>query len=850
MAISEKTIQRNVWLYDQIEQYQTLHPRFVTYADFLKDLLNQAAREHAPLAIVEARAKQICSFAEKCQRKRAAHNDPVRQFTDLCGARVITHTYAEVEAMCQFIEKFFDIDAANSVKISQRLRPSEFGYRSIHYIVQLNPEKLARSEITKLIPVELLPSPENPMKAEIQVRTLLEHAWAAFSHERIYKGLKRVPSSWERELAGLAAMLEEADKAFMRIQAGLQTYMTSYGSYLSREEILAEIEVQKHVQNCEANDPKLAHKIARLAIEAGMWDEVIQTLEPFVTRFTHDPEVHSKLIYQPILRDYGMALCKQSEVKSFEFKRGQELLQTACEMNRLDPDAPASLGGSYKKKGDEKSALKYYREAFQRDPADPYAVSNYLVFEIRQRQNISAVNLMLPAIQNAMQRCRDQISIGVNTFWGYYNLGLFHLLLNEPYQSLIAYARAVSLSPHDWMINASLDTLEMLDPVRDNLEGYEWIRKVVHLGWAIKSNAEEPRVQIKEYILPDHKPIQPPVVLFVGGTDKSIENKMRDYRQLLVTAFMDFQGTVIGGGTLAGIAGLVGDIQAAYPHTITSIGFIPNLIPAEIELDHRYHEHRKTAGKDFSALETIQYWIDLISSGINPKDIKVLGINGGKIAGAEYRLALAFGARVGVIADSGRSADELLLDVEWKDSNNLVSLDNNSAQVHAFICPGALECDEESLLRAAKAIHEEYRRRRLSTLSSDDPAMKDWDELRSDYQKSNLAQANHIPTKLHQIGCEMVRVVDRDIVEYPLNHDEIDLMAEMEHNRWLVIQRINGWKYGRERDPEKKVNPYLVPWNTLNEDTKDWSRAVVSQIPSLLKELGYEILKISSRDET
>jgi ppGpp synthetase/RelA/SpoT-type nucleotidyltranferase len=843
MTSSEKNNQSNVWLYDQIEQYQALHPRYVAYADFLKDLLNQAARERAPLAIVEARAKQICSFAEKCQRKRSAHNDPVRQFTDLCGARVITHTYAEVEGMCQFIEKFFDIDAANSVKISQRLRPSEFGYRSIHYIVQLNPEKLARSEIKMLIPEDLLPSPGNPMKAEIQVRTLLEHAWAAFSHERIYKGLKRVPMNWERELAGLAAILEEADKAFMRIQAGLQSYMTSYGSYLSREEILTEIEIQKHVQGCEANDPKLAHKITRLAIEAGLWEEAIQTLDPFVKRFTQDPETHSKLNYQPILRDYGMALCKQHEVKSAEFKQGQELLKKACEMNPFDPDAPSSLGGTYKRKGEEKAALKYYRDAYQRDPADPYAVSNYLVFEIRQRQNISAVNLMLPAIQNAMQRCRDQISIGVNTFWGYYNLGLFHLLLNEPYESLINYARAVSLSPHDWMINSSLDTLEMLDPVRDRLEGYEWIKKVVHLGWAIKSDAEEPRKLIEEYFIPGQKSIQPPVVLFVGGTDKSIENQMRDYRQLLIVSFKDFHGTIIGGGTQAGIAGLAGDIQTAYPHTITSIGFIPNLIPAEVELDHRYHEHRKTAGKDFSALETIQYWIDLISSGINPKDVKVLGINGGKIAGAEFRLALAFGARVGVIAGSGRSADELLLDVEWKDSTNLVSLDNNAAQVHAFICPGTLDCDQESLLRTAKAIHEEYRRRRLSTLSSDDPAMKDWEELRSDYQNSNLAQANHIPTKLQRIGCEMVRVDDREIIEYRLKKDEIDLMAEMEHNRWLVIQRMNGWKFGKERDPEKKVNPYLVPWNSLSEDTKDWSRAVVSQIPGLLKQLGYEIRK-------
>ena len=110
--------------------------------------------------------------------------------TDLCGARVIVHTGDQVRAVCQFIEEAFDIDRPNSEDHSQRQKPTEFGYRSVHYIVSVNPARLRAP-----VPKEILgPQAERPippeilgLKAEIQVRTLLEHAWADIGHEMTYK---------------------------------------------------------------------------------------------------------------------------------------------------------------------------------------------------------------------------------------------------------------------------------------------------------------------------------------------------------------------------------------------------------------------------------------------------------------------------------------------------------------------------------------------------------------------------------------------------------------------------------------------------------------------------------------
>ena len=58
--------------------------------------------------------------------------------TDLYGGRVITHTHSEVEAIYKFTEAHSKIDRDNSVDVSQRLKPTEFGYRSVHYIANSN----------------------------------------------------------------------------------------------------------------------------------------------------------------------------------------------------------------------------------------------------------------------------------------------------------------------------------------------------------------------------------------------------------------------------------------------------------------------------------------------------------------------------------------------------------------------------------------------------------------------------------------------------------------------------------------------------------------------------------------
>src|SRR5262245_54548675 len=99
MATSDPDESDAKWLAAQIEAYTQIWQRYDRCADLLKQTLQLAVAKLCPGAIVEARPKSITSFAEKALRKRVQYADPLVRFTDLCGARVIAHTRAEVAAV-------------------------------------------------------------------------------------------------------------------------------------------------------------------------------------------------------------------------------------------------------------------------------------------------------------------------------------------------------------------------------------------------------------------------------------------------------------------------------------------------------------------------------------------------------------------------------------------------------------------------------------------------------------------------------------------------------------------------------------------------------------------------------
>jgi len=846
----------STWVQKHVARYAKVKPNFDQYAETLQKVLAGATKKLAPLAIIQARSKGIPSFAEKIVRKRDLYQDPLVDMTDLCGGRVIVHTAEQVDAVCRFIKQHFHIDEANSDDVTQRLRPTEFGYRSVHYIVMFKRKGPFRKDIPVVVPASLLKGmdpdlPEQGLKAEIQVRTILEHAWADIGHDMTYKGGFKVPQKYLREFAAIAAVLESADREFGLIHQSLQSYQSNYGKYLKPDEVKAEISTLELVLEHDSKNVELATRIAILAVTIGDWQKAVDTLTPY-----------EETDYQPAQRTLGIALGRlhADDPESDGYRAGRQWLEAASQPPNRDPEALCELGDSWSRE-DEDRARALYRQAFELDPTEPTCLARFLEYEIAcQRSNV-ILGLLAPTIDGAQQRCRNQIEAGVHLPWAYLHLGKFHLLLGEPFDALAALAKAVDLCPGPFLLESAQQSLKRIRSISDRLPGYDWAVKLVLLaqavqGWRLDARASEAerdavtraseaaRKKLARMATTDAAALAGPVVLVAGGCDESIQKQMETYRQLLVDGFPTFQGTVISGGTREGIAGLAGDLREQAGPRVRTVGYIPAHTPNDATVDrdtNRYDELRSTTGTGFTPLEPLQNWIDLVASGIKPGDVRLVGINGGQIAACEYRIAAALGARVALVDESGREADRLFKDPAWTGSPNIHRIPRDPTTLRAFLSVGTYTIGDEIANALAPLIHETYRHDKQKQLTKQDQALADWDDLPEGLKNSNRDQAHHILEKLHTIGCR-VEPVEGDVpTDFEFTDEEVERLAEIEHGRWNVERLLDGWRYGETKDITRKTSPYLVSWDRLPESVKKWDRDAVRAIPALLAKMHLRI---------
>jgi ppGpp synthetase/RelA/SpoT-type nucleotidyltranferase len=169
---------------------------------------------------VTGRAKSVDSLRGKLRRKRYARPD--QRLTDLIGVRVITYYQDAVDPIVKRLRQQFDISLRDTIDKRQSLGLGEFGYRSVHVVARLKSgQALALSD-------------RNIRKRwfEIQVRSVVEHAWAEIEHEIVYKSGIIFPDSMRRRLARLAGTLELLDNEFLALRdtrsALIQKYRAAY----------------------------------------------------------------------------------------------------------------------------------------------------------------------------------------------------------------------------------------------------------------------------------------------------------------------------------------------------------------------------------------------------------------------------------------------------------------------------------------------------------------------------------------------------------------------------------------------------------------------------------------------
>ncbi len=197
-----------------VEAYRRVRPSYEDFSNSVKEILVQALRAR-DIAVnsVDSRAKDPETFGTKAATPSEdapgtpKYPKPLEDITDLAGVRIITFFPSTVAMVGACISEEFEVIEHTDLN-QARLEEERFGYQSEHYLVKLNSTRAMLPEY----------EPHRDLVAEVQVRTILQHAWAEIEHDIQYKSSDTTPKTIRRRFMALAGMLEIADREFQEIQ--------------------------------------------------------------------------------------------------------------------------------------------------------------------------------------------------------------------------------------------------------------------------------------------------------------------------------------------------------------------------------------------------------------------------------------------------------------------------------------------------------------------------------------------------------------------------------------------------------------------------------------------------------
>jgi ppGpp synthetase/RelA/SpoT-type nucleotidyltranferase len=203
-----------------VEEYDRDRDLYSDYAGTLHTLTRDLlAASRFKYHSVQYRLKDRTSLARKVlsDLKYSSLTD----VADVIGIRVITYFSDEVDVVAEIIRREFIVEDEKN-----RRAPGQFGYRSLHQVVRLNSVRSGLLEYTRF----------EKLKAEIQIRSTLDHAWAEIAHDRAYKGSALVPTSILEQFSRLAALLQDADRQFENVRNEIEGHASTTVWKIARAE--------------------------------------------------------------------------------------------------------------------------------------------------------------------------------------------------------------------------------------------------------------------------------------------------------------------------------------------------------------------------------------------------------------------------------------------------------------------------------------------------------------------------------------------------------------------------------------------------------------------------------------
>lgn len=176
----------------------------LNYADLLawgREIADTIERAHGELLKVPPQVRVKATSSARAKQLKKEYADPITQMTDLVGVRFVVLTSTDLEPIQKLVTSVPTWVATKARDPEDEIarNPATFGYQSHHYEVRL---------------AAVNGPSQSPGRfcCEVQIRTLLQHAYAELTHNQMYKTGQQVPSHAERLVARSMALMETTDE--------------------------------------------------------------------------------------------------------------------------------------------------------------------------------------------------------------------------------------------------------------------------------------------------------------------------------------------------------------------------------------------------------------------------------------------------------------------------------------------------------------------------------------------------------------------------------------------------------------------------------------------------------------
>ncbi len=172
-----------------IFEYLKIRPYYEQLCEVAKTILKEALSQRAiKIQSIEGRAKTAESFGRKATKpseidpQKPKYANPIEEIKDLAGVRIVAFFPSALDEIDKVIAQEFEI-LERSDKGERLIVEGQFGYNSVHYLVSFSKSRAALPEYERF----------SQSVWEIQVRTVLQHAWAEIEHDIQYKSTSVIP---------------------------------------------------------------------------------------------------------------------------------------------------------------------------------------------------------------------------------------------------------------------------------------------------------------------------------------------------------------------------------------------------------------------------------------------------------------------------------------------------------------------------------------------------------------------------------------------------------------------------------------------------------------------------------